>query len=463
MAAIQVRRNGTLAFIYWIWDSLDRTIFTAIKFSFPARFVSPFGFLGMLTFITFIHLGISGALLMFYYEPIITRSWDSVQFINDTVPFGFHIRNVHYHGSNAMVLLAILHMYYQFFSGRYRIRNEVLWVTGILLGSITVLEAFTGYNLIMNERAVLAINIGASLNNAAPIVGPLAKQLLFGAGLTEVVLRMYSFHVFIVPIVMVILMFFHFPRTLVWDIPMSAAICGSILLVGGLYPVELGLPFDPNIPPGITVPEWYLTALYAFLRTGAEKFTVGLVLPTIFILAGMFIIFIDNSKRFTWRERPLLTAIGVTTIVQGYLTSFWGFYVNPDSSIDLFTRLFIQPLPFYTAMLISVVVSFASVYGVINYLKKRDAARIASRSPRPKSMPMTTLKSNWLFITMAALIVFQIFLTALSIHAYSNGLNSLSLFELGLVMITFSVMTHLYRYGKNIISADLVKATPVSK
>ena len=83
-----------------------------------------------------------------------------------------------------MVFLALAHMYYQFFSGRYRIRNEVLWVTGILLGSITVLEAFTGYNLIMNERAVLAINIGASLNNAAPIVGPLAKQLLFGAGLT---------------------------------------------------------------------------------------------------------------------------------------------------------------------------------------------------------------------------------------------------------------------------------------
>ena len=114
-------------------------------------------------------------------------------------------------------------------------------------------------------------------------------------------------------------------------------------------------------------------------------------------------------------------------------------------------------------MLISVVASFAAVYGVINYLKKRDAARMVSRSPRPKSMPMTTLKSNWLFITMGALIVFQIFLTALSIHAYSTGLNSLSLFELGLVMITFSVMTHLYRYGKNTISADLVKATPVSK
>jgi len=59
MAVSLNRHNGTLAFIYWIWDGLDRTIFTAIKFSFPARFVSPFGFLGMLTFITFIILGVS--------------------------------------------------------------------------------------------------------------------------------------------------------------------------------------------------------------------------------------------------------------------------------------------------------------------------------------------------------------------------------------------------------------------
>ena len=110
MAVSLSRRNGLMAFIYWIWDSLDRTIFTAIKFSFPARFVSPFGFLGMLTFITFIILGVSGALLMFYYEPILDRAWDSVEFINNEVPFGFHIRNIHYHGSNAMVMLAILHM-----------------------------------------------------------------------------------------------------------------------------------------------------------------------------------------------------------------------------------------------------------------------------------------------------------------------------------------------------------------
>ena len=54
MAVSLSRHTGIVALLYWIWDGVDRTIFTAIKFSFPARFVSPFGFLGMLTFTVFI-------------------------------------------------------------------------------------------------------------------------------------------------------------------------------------------------------------------------------------------------------------------------------------------------------------------------------------------------------------------------------------------------------------------------
>ena len=127
-----------------------------MKFTFPSRFVSPLGFLGMLTFVIFIILGITGALLMLFYEPILDRAWNSVKTINDVIPYGFHLRNIHYHASNAMVMVALLHMYYQYFSGRYKIRNEILWVTGIILGVLTILEAFTGYDIIFSERAELS-------------------------------------------------------------------------------------------------------------------------------------------------------------------------------------------------------------------------------------------------------------------------------------------------------------------
>ena len=327
MAVSLERRNGLLAFFYWIWNELDRTVFTGIKFSFPARFVSPFGFLGMLTFIMFIILGVTGALLMFYYEPIMTRSWDSVAFINNDVPFGFHLRNIHYHGSNAMVMLAILHMYYQYFSGRYKIRNEVLWVTGVILGTVTILEAFTGYDIIFSERAELAISIAASLTNSIPIAGPMIRELAFGAGFHDFVLRFYAQHVFILPIVMLGLMAVHMPRFLVFDVPMVMAISGAVFLTGGVFPVDLGFKFEPTVPPGITVPEWYLTALYAFLRTQYDKFLTGVLWPALFIGVLLLTPFLDRYKKFSWKDRPWITAIGITGIAQILVTTYWGFYI----------------------------------------------------------------------------------------------------------------------------------------
>ena len=86
-------------------------------------------------------------------------------------------------------LLAILHMYYQYFSGRYKIRNEILWVTGVILGTVTILEAFTGYDIIFSERAQLAISIAASLTNSIPVAGPTIRDAMFGSGFSDFVLR----------------------------------------------------------------------------------------------------------------------------------------------------------------------------------------------------------------------------------------------------------------------------------
>src|SRR5213594_4883968 len=207
-----------------MYAGVERTLFMGMKFTFPGRFVSPLGFLGMLTFVLFIILGITGALLMLWYEPILTRAWNSVKEINNTIPYGFHMRNIHYHASNAMVLLALLHMYYQYFSGRYKIRNEILWVTGVILGTVTILEAFTGYDIIFSERAELAISIAASLTNSMPVVGPTIRDAMFGSGFFDFILRFYTLHVFVLPIVMLGLMAVHMPRFLVFDVPMVIAI-----------------------------------------------------------------------------------------------------------------------------------------------------------------------------------------------------------------------------------------------
>ena len=447
MAVSLSRRNGLMAFIYWIWDSLDRTIFTAIKFSFPARFVSPFGFLGMLTFIVFIILGVSGALLMFYYEPILDRAWDSVEFINNDVPFGFHIRNIHYHGSNAMVMLAILHMYYQYFSGRYKIRNEILWVTGIILGTVTILEAFTGYDIIFSERAELAISIAASLTNSIPVAGPLIRDMAFGNGFHDFVLRFYTQHVFILPIVMLGLMAVHFPRFLVFDVPMVMAISGAILITGGVFPVDLGFKFQPTVPPGITVPEWYLTGLYAFLRTQYDKFVTGVLWPGLFILALLVIPFVDRYKKFSWKDKPLITAFGIVGIAQILVTTYWGFYIPPDSTLPLVERLVIDPIYLYTVMILLVPLGIGFSYMMIYLAKEAERKAKLAKEKGPQKVAKIEFSEKWVNWVIIALIAFMVFLNIAAYNAAITGMKNMGLFLAGLILIVFAGMFHVYRYS----------------
>lgn len=441
------RRNGLVDFFYWMWDGIERSIFIGTKFSFPARFVSPFGFLGMLTFVTFIILGITGALLMFYYEPILDRAWDSVEKINNNVPFGFHLRNIHYHASNAMVLLAILHMYYQYFSGRYKIRNEILWVTGVILGTVTILEAFTGYDIIFSERAELAISIAASLTNSIPIAGPTIREAMFGSGFADFVLRFYAQHVFILPIVMLGLMAVHMPRFLVFDVPMVMAISGAILITGGVFPVDLGFKFEPTVPPGITVPEWYLTGLYAFLRTQYDKFVTGVAWPGLFILTLAIVPFIDRYKKFSWKDRPIMTAFGITGIAQIMVTTYWGFYISPDVTKPLVERLVIDPIFFYLVMVLLVPLGFGFSYMMIKLSKEAERKAKLATSKAPQKVAQINLSTKWINWLIVALLAFQVYLNIAAYNAMLAGMNNFSLFLTGLILLVFAGMFHVYRYG----------------
>ena len=441
------RDNSLVRLFRWIYAGVERTIFMGLKFTLPGRFVSPLGFLGMLTFVTFIILGITGALLMLFYEPELDRAWKSVQTINDVIPYGFHMRNIHYHASNAMVMLAILHMYYQYFSGRYKIRNEILWVTGILLGVLTILEAFTGYDIIFSERAELAISIAASLTNSIPVLGPQMREAFFGGGFHDFVLRFYAFHVFFLPIFLLGLMVVHFPRFLVFDVPMVMAISGAIMLTGGVFPVDLGTRFDPATPPGITVPEWYLTGLYAFLRTMYDKFVTGVAWPGLFIFALLVVPFVDRYKKFSWKDRPMITAVGITSIAQIMVTTYWGFYIDPDIKKALLERLVIDPIFFYLIMLLLVPLSFGFTYMMIKLAKNAEAnAKLQPKKPSGKKS--INLTQRWTYIIFVALLAFQIYLNISAYYAVLNGMKNFSLFIIGIMMLVFAGMFHIYRHAR---------------
>jgi ubiquinol-cytochrome c reductase cytochrome b subunit len=425
-------------FVKWLVDRLERTPIVTFRFQVPRLAVSPFGYLGTLTGIVFMILGLTGGLLMFYYRPDVNLAYNSVKEIQERVQFGFFLRNLHYHASNAMVFLAIAHLFYQYFSGRYKVKNEVIWVTGVILGTVTVLEAFTGYDLILNQRAMLAVNIAVGLSNSAPVLGPMVSSLLLGGGLYDLIIRFYALHVFILPMVMILLALVHFPRNLVFDPPAVAGVIGALLIAGGLYPVDLGIKYDPTLAI-VEVPEWYLTAIYAFIRTGLERFTSGALLPLLFILFFLIVPFVDRSKKLSWKDRPFFTAAGLASIVLIIVTTVWGFYTTPR--VDAFTAVYIEPLIFYPTLLFLVAATF-----IISYRYIAPPAKDAAR-PAPKPRPITIqLPFEWGVRVIMVLLATIGILSLLAFQQYLEGLKNLSIFNLGVVVMLFGLIAHIYRH-----------------
>jgi len=449
MSRPQEKGNVVSRLYEWIKNGLERTIFMGIQYTYPKRFVSPLGYLGTLTGIVFLVLGVSGGLLMIYYQPTLsgcgslTCAFASIERINNTVPSGWLLRNIHYTASNAMVLLAVLHMYYQYFSGRFKIKNEVLWVTGIILGIITGLEAFTGYDLLFNQRAGLAIEIGSSLANASPLIGGTLRLATFGAGFTDFVLRLYAAHVFILPMVMLILVFIHFPRYLVFDLPVISTVVGGLFMVAAIFPVAVGVAYSPSNPQ-LTIPEWYLTGIYALLRTEFDKFVMGGLMPALLFLTALVVPFVDTSKKLSWKDRPFFTALGITTIAQIIITTAWGFYINPNTNLPTLSRLFVDPVLYFSSMLGVTVLSFAFTYAFLRYLKAKERVRRAVA-------PMTPLLTKrWVFIIFLMLVGAQLTLNFFAWTAALTNLNAMTLFDAGAILVTFGVIAHLYRYSQSL-------------
>ena len=438
----------------YVTARLERTVFFGLKFTFPKKFVSPLGFLGVLTGMVFLLLGITGGLLLIYYEPTLpgcgnfSCAFTSVSNITNNVPYGWFIRDIHYTASNAMVLLAahppllpVLQRQVQDQErgdmgdrcdlrpdhgprGVHRIRHHIQP------------EGWARYR----DRCFpgeLVTFVGSDHRIAI-------RMATFGSGFNDFILRLFAAHVFILPMIMILLTFFHFPRYLVFDLPVVAAVMGGIFVIGALFPVQLGTAYSPA-NGSLTIPEWYLTSLYALLRTELDKFTMAGLIPVLWLLMFAVVPFVDTSKKMSWKERPFFAALGITSIGEVLVTTSWGAYVNPNTSLSTLQRLYVPPTLYFGSMLILALVSFGLTYSVINFLNAKERVR---KALRPVSLSF--LSKEWLAAIVFLLIAVQIIMNLFAVQAVASGFNSIALFEVGVVFITFAVIVHLYRYSQQL-------------
>jgi quinol-cytochrome oxidoreductase complex cytochrome b subunit len=181
--------------------------------------------LGGISFFLFLALTVTGVYLMFFYVPSISRAFQDIQTIENSVAFGSLIRNMHRWAAHLMVLTVFLHMIRVFYHGAYKPPREFNWAIGVLLLFSTLWLSFTGYLLPWDQIAFWAITVGTQMATYAPLFSTQSGFLLLGG--IEVgqstLIRFYVMHVIAFPLVAAILMVVHF-----WRIRKDGGISGPV-------------------------------------------------------------------------------------------------------------------------------------------------------------------------------------------------------------------------------------------
>ena len=100
--------------------------------------------MGGITFYLFIVLTFTGVLLMFYYHPSKVQAFRDILYLENDVPFGKLLRNMHRWAAHLMIIAVWLHMFRVFLTGSYKRPREFNWCVGVLLMVLTLLLSFTG-------------------------------------------------------------------------------------------------------------------------------------------------------------------------------------------------------------------------------------------------------------------------------------------------------------------------------
>jgi quinol-cytochrome oxidoreductase complex cytochrome b subunit len=181
--------------------------------------------LGGLAALMFLIETVTGVLLLLHYIPTAGGAYTSMQDIIHVIPYGFFLRNIHYWAGQIMVGLVGLHMVRVFWTGSFAPPRQFNWIIGLMLLVGTILIDFTGYLLVWDTRSLWAWTIARNLCGTVPVIGAATGSLLFGPehASDAVLIRIYVWHVVLLPAIMVVFASWHF-----WRIRKDGGISGPL-------------------------------------------------------------------------------------------------------------------------------------------------------------------------------------------------------------------------------------------
>jgi ubiquinol-cytochrome c reductase cytochrome b subunit len=324
--------------------------------------------LGEVALYSFVVILLSGSFLTFFFQasmaevhysgsyvPLkgveMSAAMSSTLDISFDVRGGLLMRQVHHWAALLFVASIGLHMLRIYFTGAFRKPRELNWVIGFIMFILAMAEGFTGYSLPDDLLSGNGLRIIDGMVKGIPLVGTWISFLLFGGEFpgTDIVGRLYSLHILLLPAILVALIALHLLFVVVHKhtqfpaagrtnqnvagypiLPVYAAkaggffflVFGVIMLIASLFainPIWNYGPYDPSPVSAGTQPDWYIGFADGALRLIppglefvwlAHTWSFNILIPLgalgLFIMIVMFYPFVEGWITGDKREHHLL-------------------------------------------------------------------------------------------------------------------------------------------------------------
>ena len=306
--------------------------------------------LGILSFILFLFLGVSGTMLAFYYQPTATEAYRSATSIARDVTLGGLVHQAHRWASILFLLVLVMRVLRFFFGGLYGKGRELVWMVAVLTFVVATISDLSGRLLPWDARGYWTMIRAREVTDGLPVIGPLSTFLVGGTGLDSLILtRFYVLHILVLPVTLLGLFYIHFSSVRrVGLSPVDAApvkrslqvalydvILLVVFLIGGLatltvlWPHAFDVVADPlSTPPNARPPVYLLAphALQQMLPSFVPGFLRGLLLEGVFA-ALLLLPFLDRKGVADLRRRPILIAGALACVIWAALT-WWGWLIE---------------------------------------------------------------------------------------------------------------------------------------
>lgn len=255
---------------------------------------------------TFVLQVITGFMLWSAYSPSTQTAWESVNYIQNELTFGYVVRGIHHFAAQAMVVLMAIHLVQVVIDGAYKAPREVNFWLGIVLMQIVLGLSLTGYLLPWDQKGYYATQVTTNIMGATPVVGSEVQVLAQGGNAYghQTLTRFFAMHAGILPALLVAFLGLHIyvfrrhgltvhdkdhaPDTNFWpdQVLKDAVACLIVLAVVLLFALfkgaELSAPADTATSFDAARPEWYFLFLFEFLHFEAVN-ALGLTFGAIIV------------------------------------------------------------------------------------------------------------------------------------------------------------------------------------